>query len=390
MHEDRDPHPHAGGLARALVEAPLPTLRVRVPSFALVSARGGLAKVLTEHEARRPAALALWRLATDALTFATADERVGLFATAVDAGVVGGWRGALELASGLYQADETVVARACASLCEEAVERQMRLTAAIFAEARALLRPWDPETALDLAKLARERADHMAAEWWGVRAAQAATRESQWECAARGYMYAAAAVEERGAYRLALRYRWKQFKLAQRARRRVLAARAMHSIYAVHLLMRNRDEAERYAARAVRLYPEGHPRLIALAHDVAWTRLEDGEAKEALRIFRSMWSCSFPPREMLCLTANTARAAALVGDSEMYSTAVHRAEQVLEDSQYGDGAAWALATLGRAAMSAGDTERALRWVTAAYALAVSRGEREVVKLVEYVRELGPT
>ncbi len=377
-------------LTGAATRASAPTLRpTRVPSFALVSAAAPFSPVLAEQPEEYT--LGLWRLAQDALLFARAEERAGLFASQADVDGLGilheHGETARALANALWDADCEAVSEGCAAISRAALARHAPLTAAMFSEARAVLRWDDPVAALDVATLGRDRNDYAAAEWWGLRAAELAQHNEAWDIAVRGYARAADAWEARDRWELVVRLRRRELRVAQLSRSRDMTARATHSLFVAYWYAGIPHKAEVFARRALHLYPDSHPRLGMFANDIARWYIELDEHALALNILRGLGRSVDDDETLLLVHANTARAAVRVRDRESYASAVEGALATLDRVRYGGRAAWALGELSLAALHRGDMTRARRWAQQARALARARGEPEVIATARRVLEI---
>ncbi|MDB4947419.1 MAG: hypothetical protein JWM27_68 [Gemmatimonadetes bacterium] len=366
-----------------ILPAPAPQLFAapgprRIPSFALLCTGEGPRLVL--EEAPAAVALACWQLAQDAATYATADPdaRPVLFASPplwpLDAP---DWTApAHAIAAGIATQDGAAVAAAAGLLSERAEAHGLFATAVVMAEVAALLTPEDAVRALRVATLARDRGHHVAAEWWGLRAAARARRCGDWLTTVHGYARAADAMQARGAYTTAARVRRREFAAARRTGSPTVLARAAHSRFVAAVFVRDWTAADRWAGLALRLYSAGDARLPALAHDVAWLAIQRGRFASALPVLRSLLAVSFEPADRLRLAVNVARAAAPLRLRAEYERAVREAFAALDSLAYGGEAASALAALAEAACLEGETSSARLWAGQALTLATARGDAE--------------
>lgn len=281
--------------------------------------------------------------------------------------------------------DAGAAGEAAAGLSVLAERARMPLAAALLAEAASLCQLDDAERALRVATLARDRADHRAAEWWGKRAAMLAERRGQWETAVFAWARVADSWQRRGNYERALFSHRQELRAAERIPSDVLMAETLHTMAGVLWRAGRRDKAKDTARRASQMYGTMHPRLPALAHDVACMRMEEGDVRGAIPVFRCALSTALDARDSIAPAVRLACAGALCRDKVAYNDGVTAALRMLEATGYGDDAAWALAELARiAAEHVGDFTFARAWALWALTLAKDRGEAEPEKVARLV------
>ncbi len=367
-----DAHSAAGPKPRARKPRP-----VRIPTFALVSQREPFA-ILEEHAEQPALGYALWRLANDALVFATAADRRTVFASPshspLDRGARGPVPAALRaLAFGLRQESIDMVEDACVALSAELERRRARLTAAVFAEAVALIRGARADAALRVATLAQNRSAYPAAEWWAIHAVEIARASDDSRLLCLAFRCAGDAAQERGLWSRAVRFRRQQMRAARRSAgqsRRDLFARATHSLAVAYWYAGNRNRARFCFRAALHLYSASHPRLYALAHDLARTMVETGEGAGALPLLVALLNRAGDEREQLVIAVNLARAAAQAGDEPAFRRGSSTALTCLQKTAYSFRAAEALNELAEAGMQIGWMEEANTWVRSAAQICV--------------------
>lgn len=267
-----------------------------------------------------------------------------------------GWGdAALLAAAALEDGDAAAAGDAAVRLSEVTEAARWVLLSAVFAETAALASRNDPKRALRVATLARDRADYVAAEWWGCRAGHLAYREREWKTAVYGWARVADARAARGDHDSALHARHREYRAAQRTGSVDLQVRAAHSLLFAFYFAGKGDLALRLAPDLVRLYPSDHPQLPKLAHDSAWLQLEQGDAAAALPTLRALIT-RIPREESLQLAISHARAAAASGEWAESKRMETEALALLASNGYTD--AWAMAALARLAASRGDVETA--------------------------------
>lgn len=306
-----------------------------------------------------------------------------------------GWGdAALRAVDAAEEGDAARAGTAAARLSELCEAARFPLIAAVFAEAAALADLEDAARALRVATLARDRADHRAAVWWGRRSAVIARRQRNWSLAVHGWARTADGLHERGDYARSLSARRMEVRAARNARSRDLYARALHSLFAAHYVAGNIERARALGKRVLQVYPAGHPRLPNVVLDTAVLTLEDGNAPGALRVLLTLDGKIPALRDRIVLTVTTAKAAACCGDLPVYVAAVRTSLEILEEMLYGEGAAWALAELAGIAMwDRGEPEQAHAWAQVAETLAMERGERAALgaarRVLQSVDQLPP-
>lgn len=250
------------------------------------------------------------------------------------------------------------------------------LMAAVLAEVAALGARGDATRALRVATLARDRADHRAAAWWGRRAAYLSTRQRDWTGAVRGWARAADGLNGVGLFRRAAAARQREVAAARRAGERDLYARALHSAMAAHYAAGDVAAARRAAPEVIRAYPLNHPNLPALAVDLAILELENDGARRALSILRAAEPLLVTFDARMVWGVYFAEAGALSANGEAYKEGAGAALAAMEAARFGGRAAWALGRLaGTAWRMMGDAAKAREWAEQARGLARQRRER---------------
>jgi hypothetical protein len=335
------------------------------------------------EEVPPPFNCAVWRLASDAVHFARAEGgRDGLFAggTADPAEVAGlgdGWElAAQELAGGLRAGDAARVASGAGRMSVVAAAGRMPLTAAIFAEAAAVLEPRDGRRAVAAAQLARDRGDHAATDWWGRRGAWLARKSNDPLTAMRGYARAADAAGALGDLPRYVRLRRAELSAARRSEDADKIGRAAHSLLTAYQAAGDFEKADAIAPHVLSLYPPDHPRIFYLAQDLAFGKIERGDCASAAPTLRWLLGVVTEAEGRLVVAVNACRAAAGAADAELFGRAFEVARYELEERQAAPKyhSAWAYVETGKAAGVFGMTDVAERLVRTGRELARERGE----------------
>lgn len=150
---------------------------------------------------------------------------------------------------------------------------------------------------------------------------------------------------------------------------------AHHDLMALAIRAGKTTKVLHHAEAALDAYGSGHPRLPALAHDVAYHWMSRGYFRAALRVFRSLRGFAAPV-DQLYWFASMARAAGGAGEAEAFDAAWEGAHGILAHSAAMPGAAGALVELGDGALNLGDLKRAAAVAHQALALARECGETE--------------
>ena len=172
-----------------------------------------------------------------------------------------------------HETDGRLIGGACRRVHEWADARGMLAVAVQFAEAAATVQPESAARANDAARLCRRAAyDDRAADWYlrayklGVRGKGRGNRkQSLW--ALLGY---GALMKDLGRHEEAKLYYNRAARAAYSMGLRKAAAEAQHDLMGLAAEMGEFTAAEWHARQALRLYPDSHPRLPALAHDWAF------------------------------------------------------------------------------------------------------------------------
>lgn len=201
-----------------------------------------------------------------------------------------------------------LMARACHRVAEWADERDLTATAIAFVQAAALAAPLDADTACTLARLARRRAEHARAETWFRRAIALARQSGDWSAYSLAFLGLGNLYVLRGSFPVARRFYVRALRAARRHSLHALAGMTFHDLFVLAVASGRPHEAERAAREAHREYGRDHPRLRALAHDVACFWMEQGHPARALSVFRALLPRVTRPAERLVALANLAGA----------------------------------------------------------------------------------
>lgn len=303
-----------------------------------------------------------------------ADRRDGMIAAAPPAPLVVALRALGEIVAAPGTASPTTIADACGAIARWAEGEGAPGTALAFAQSAALLAPTAPAPALAVARLAQRSGDHARAELWYRRATGIARRARAWRVYARSFSGLGTLYRERGNLPSALRFHLRALRGARRGGLRMELAVALHDLFGVAVESGRRDEARRYAREAFEAYPRQSPRLAALAHDVAYVWMEEGEFARAAVAFRRVLPLVRREDERLWVEADLMRAAAGVGDEPLALEMATRVREACHRPELAPAAARALLEIARGEVQLGRWREAEE--AAAGALEQARKHRE--------------
>jgi len=351
------------------------------------------------EEVKGPLGFLLWQAARDVNLWAAAtpEERAGLFVPGADASLHALIRSAgvdVQLESPLMTivrmtgSPETArpegVELACQHIAHWADNQGFLATAICFGQAAALAVPMDAGAAYAVGRMARRRAEYSRAETWFRRAVALARQTGDWQSYALAFSGLGNLYMQRGNFPAARRFHVRALRAARRHSLRAIQGSAQHDLFVLAAGSNQKDEAERYARGAFESYGPEHPRLPALANDLAYVWMERGHFGPALTVFEALLPHMQRQEDRLVCLANIVRAAAGTGERKLF-------EQMWDDVWDGlsrdDGtekAAQVLLELAHGAAQLGETERAERAAERAVKTARDRGEAKTLLTAEAV------
>jgi tetratricopeptide (TPR) repeat protein len=298
-------------------------------------------------------------------------------------------RGALEDAARVLAPDPAQpaeVADACGRLAAWADERGASGAALEFLQAGALVLPSDAVLAHAVARLARRRAEFARAETWYRQAIFAARRSRDRETLARAYCGLGTTFMLRGSYPAARQALIRALRAARRHALHPIAALISHELAVIGIRTDQAAEVFRFARAALEGYGAGHPRLPALAHDVAVFWMNRGYFAAALGVFEAIPASFGEPADRLILAASRARAAGGAGERDAFAAAWQAALDLVDRPEAAERASTALVELARGAAFLEEWQRAEEAAGRALELARARGEGEKALEAESVLE----
>jgi hypothetical protein len=224
----------------------------------------------------------------------------------------------------LEHGEPQAIAQACLCVTNWAVERCYWATAIAFAEAAGLSWPEQPQYAWTAGRLMRARGLVREATAWLKRAERVAVQKRDRDVQARalsslGNLHGLVV----GDLRKGVKAHEDALRIARRHGLRNREGEAMHDLFVATWHMGRSREAEEYAAGAVEIYKSSsHPRLPALAHDIASSWTAEGYYGPALHVLKAAAAHFDEPSERVQVLASLAFAAAGCGNVVSFSAVI--------------------------------------------------------------------
>ncbi|HEU0052510.1 MAG TPA: hypothetical protein VFQ39_05005 [Longimicrobium sp.] len=338
--------------------------------------------------------MVLWQSMRDATLWATVrepEERAGLFApgaherrlrdlesAGVDAALEVPLRALAAVSRDPAGVTEQEVLAACRDVSQWAAERDLLATAIAFATAGAVAAPTNASAGFKVGQLARRKAEYARAETWFRRVIGLGRQAKDWASYAEAFLGLGNLYVMRGNFPAARRFHIRGLRAARRHGLRDIIARASHDLFGIAIRTDNATEAQEWARAAFRAYGPHHPRLPALAHDLAFFWLTRGRFASALAVFQAVLPLLTEPSERLLGAADIGRAAGAAGEREAFEQAWDEVFSYAGDWYARENAAQALLDLARGASSLKEWSRAERAATTSRDVAAHRKEERVV------------
>lgn len=250
------------------------------------------------------------------------------------------------------------VAQACTGIARWAEEQGHLNTALAYTQSASVAAPRNARLALAVGKLARRRGEAARAETWFRHTIMIARQIGDWESYSRAYIALGNMLIARGNLPAAGRMHIKALRAARRKGLQQIQGMALHDLFVIADEMGRDEQAEEYARQAFRAYGAGHPSLLALAHDIAYFWMQRGYFSQALDVFQRLEPAATESRARLLLTANIARAAAGVGNRELFRKAWTQVYRMMKDPELSSIAANVTLELALGAATLGEWDRA--------------------------------
>jgi tetratricopeptide (TPR) repeat protein len=347
-------------------------------------------------EVQGPLGLLLWETYRDVVLWSGAEERDGLFADGAHAARVRdldaagadpaldrALRAAAVVLADPAGAQEADVMGACRQAAEWAEQRGLMGTSVTLATSAALASPTNANAAYRVGQIARRKGENARAETWFRRAIGLGRQAKDWASYAEAFLGLGNLYKLRGNYPAARRFHIRGLRAARRHALRDIQARSLHDLFTIAVETSPPAEAQELARLAFRAYGPRHPKLPALAHDVAYFWMGQGRFAPALDVFRAVLPHLTDPSERMLCAGNLGRAAGAVNDRAGFEEAW---EQVWAADEWEKvpSAGQALLELANGASSLRDWGRAEKAAEAGRDLAQKRGQGQVVILSDTI------
>jgi tetratricopeptide (TPR) repeat protein len=297
-----------------------------------------------------------------------------------------GLAGLLEVLRDPGGAEPGRVAGACERVADWAEARGARATALAFLQARALVLPADGAAAYAVGIAARRAAEYGRAETWLRRAVMLARQQGDWQLYSLAFVGLGNLNLQRGNFPVARRLHLRARRTARRHGHRPTEGMALHDLFVIAKSTGQLAEADAFAASALRAYGPTHPRLPALAHDVAYAWMEQGYFARALPVFEAVLPRFEEPSERVRVLADIGRAAAGTDRADLFDRAWRQTTKLAARRDAAEGAAQAMLDLAHGAAMLGEWERAEEAAVRALEIATSRAQGKVRLTAESVLE----
>lgn len=279
----------------------------------------------------------------------------------------------------LGEASPETIAHACLAVTDWALEHGYVSTALGFAEAAGLAWPQHPRFAWIAGRLLRRHGRLREAEPWMRRAAKNAASLNDREGQVLALNSLGNVFHDQGRNPQSLRTLKDALRLARRHRLRKLEGEILHDLFVVATWGGEPEHSDEYAQAAFEIYKTGHPRLAALAHDVANLWILRGYHERAFAVLRQLPPFIPLPEEQVRVWGSLARAAAGCGEQAVYQNAAHEVWALSGRWEARPRAASALLEVGLGAANLEEWSEAERALKASLELATDTGELDLVE-----------
>jgi tetratricopeptide (TPR) repeat protein len=274
------------------------------------------------------------------------------------------------------RADHARLVHAVRSVARWAERKGTPATRLAFTTAAALALPDQPAAALEAARQARDLARHAHAETWFRRAIRLA-RGRDWESYAWGFIGLGVLYVRAGNTPAARAVLSRALRAARKRRMWPVAGSAYHHLFVISSDAGRMEEAYHYARAALEAYGEQHPRLPALAHDLACYWADMGQFGRAVPVLEAAVQLLANAGERVIALGNVVRSSAGAGDRARYEQARAEVMAEMENPGVGTALAEALLVVAHGDSSLGEWERAEAAALCALDLAQTRGEGRI-------------
>jgi hypothetical protein len=282
------------------------------------------------------------------------------------------------LGSASLTATNAAVSGACATLADWASEAGFPRTAFVTAIRAASASPRVPTFCLAAGVMARRLADYVRSEAWLRRGVGLARRVGDNHSHALALMHIANLYLLRFEVGPAVLMLQQALGVARRFSLWETRPKVYHELFLIHATEGDPRQAARYALAAARGYGRFHPRLPALAHDLALFLVLQNRAPTALRVLQSLDLGRLRAAERLLVLGSTARAAGATGRLRLYCDIWSDVWMYLDSVQSYDRASEALVNVAWGAVALRDATRLEVAAREALRIALPRDEKQEV------------
>ncbi|HSU14479.1 tetratricopeptide repeat protein [Longimicrobium sp.] len=343
----------------------------------------------------------LWQAYRNVMFWATAEpqERGKLFAAdagqrrledLLSADVPSGIVDALVAVGRLLGAPEATngdtLAEACRTIAEWAEQQGYDATSLAFTQTAALGAPRSATLALAVGQQARQRGEMPRAETWFRHAIMIARQIGDWDSYGRAYLALGNMARDRGNFPMAQRMHIKALRSGKRKGIAQIVGRASHDLFVIATETGRTEQAEHFARQAFRAYGPDHQRLPALAHDIAYSWMNQGYFARALQVFEALLPLFSDMQHQLMVRANIIRSAGGSGDRERFRKTWNEAMKLTREAAAIPVLADSLLEMARGAASMGEWDRAEQVAERALDVATERNEPTVLVRGEGILE----
>lgn len=255
-------------------------------------------------------------------------------------------------------------------------------TALRFFQAAATCSPNNPRLAYRAGAVARQRAKWDIAELWFRHSSTVGRRAHDYEAHARAYSALGNSYYRQGRYVPAQREHLKALRVAKRHGMRDLQGNAYHDLFGVAIGLGNADKAEEFGRAAFNAYGAGHRTVPALAHDIGYFWITQGQFHRALPVFQALLPHFQVPENRLRVLATLARAAGGAQDPAAFQRAWSEAWSMAAELEQSTALTTSLLEMAYGAVSLAEWDLASEAAGRALLRAGKRGEVDVVAPAE--------
>ena len=242
--------------------------------------------------------------------------------------------------------DLGALAYACLAAADGAHRLNAEETGLAFTEAAALCRPENARLAYLAGKSLKNSGRSREAERWMTRATTLARGSGDWLAYALCQNSLGMLHWESGANPQSRAHLHRGLRRARQHRLRNIEGIILHNLFLVGVTSGELMGVEEYAKKAFELYRPHHPRLPALAYDIAYYWLTRGYATRSLPLFVQLIDCFEQPEQRIQVLAAQARAAGATGNTQAFESAWADAHELLASARIRTTRAAALIDLG--------------------------------------------